>query len=71
MENTELKVINIEDVRCYEENGVVMLNLEDVARGLGFVDNSKGTNKIIWNRVNKYLSEITATEVSLSKDNFI
>lgn len=37
------------------EDGIIYLNLEDVARGLGFVDRSKGTDKIIWKRVKKYL----------------
>lgn len=46
------------------EKGDLELSLEDIARGLGFTDKSKGTNKIIWKRVENYLSEITATQVS-------
>lgn len=45
------------------------LSLEDISRGLGFVDTSKGTNKIIWNRVEKYITETTATQVSPYKRN--
>lgn len=54
MNNLEI----IKGVRCYEENGTVFLKLEDVARGLGFVDISKGTEYVRWARVDKYLAEI-------------
>lgn len=59
-----MKIMTIKNVNAYVENNVAYLKLEDVARGLGFVDTSKGTNKIIWNRVDKYLADITATQVS-------
>lgn len=66
-------LVTIKNVRGYiGENGVAFLNLEDVARGLGFVDTSKGTVKIIWKRVEKYLMDITATQVSpFKRDSFI
>ena len=39
------ELITIEKVRGYVgENGTIFLNLEDVARGLGFVENSKSGN---------------------------
>jgi prophage antirepressor-like protein len=45
----------IENVKGYvDQNGTVWLNLEDVARGLGFVE-TKG-NYIRWQRVNEYLA---------------
>lgn len=47
----ELKVMNIEGIECYENNGTAYLKLETVARGLGFVDNSKGTEYVRWNTV--------------------
>lgn len=48
----------IKGVECYiDENGVAQLNLEHVARGLGFVDNSKGTEYVRWARVDKYLED--------------
>lgn len=48
----------IKGVECYvDENGVAQLNLEHVARGLGFVDSSKGTEYVRWARVDKYLEE--------------
>lgn len=69
----ENNLITVKNVRGYiDEEGIVFLNLEDVARGLGFVDRSKGTEKIIWTRVEKYLSNITATQVSpFQRDGFI
>ena len=48
---TELQIINIDGVECYEKDGVAYLKLETVARGLGFVDNSKGTEYVRWNTV--------------------
>lgn len=52
----ELQIIK--GVECYiDENGVAQLNLEHVARGLGFVDNSKGTEYVRWARVDKYLED--------------
>lgn len=56
-DDLEIRVVSI-------DKGEIELNLEDTCRGLGFVDTSKGTNKIIWNRVEKYICDITATQVS-------
>ena len=66
-------LVTIKNVRGYiDEKGVAFLNLEDVARGLGFIDTSKGTIKIIWKRVEKYLMDITATQVSpFKREGFI
>ena len=64
------EIISIQGVDCYEKDGVAYLRLETCARGLGFVDNSKGDEYVKWDRVRKYLSEIGfSTEVS--KDAFI
>ena len=42
----------IQGIEGYEENGIVYLRLETVARGLGFVDSSKGDKGYIrWNVV--------------------
>lgn len=56
----EIKNIQtIEGVRGYiDEKGTAQLNLEDVSRGLGFTDNSKGSEYVRWNTVRQYLSEI-------------
>lgn len=52
------KLLEIKGVRGFiDENGVAHLNLEDVSRGLGFTDNSKGTEYIRWNTVRSYLSD--------------
>lgn len=54
----------------YEKNGTAYLKLETVARGLGFTDNSKGTEYIRWNTVRQYLGEIGFSQ-EVAKDSFI
>ena len=51
-------IMTINGIECYEQNGTAYLKLETVARGLGFTDNSKGSEYVRWNRVDSYLSEI-------------
>jgi|SRR5665648_195156 len=52
-------LITISGVAGYiDENGVAQLNLENVARGLGFTQTAASGNEVIrWERVNKYLEE--------------
>ena len=51
-----MNIITIKNVRAYmDENGTAQINLEDAARGLGFVE-SKG-DYVRWQRVELYLSE--------------
>lgn len=58
-------LVTIKNVRGYiGENGIAFLNLEDVARGLGFIDTSKGTNKIRWARVKEFLKEFNYSATS-------
>lgn len=45
-------------VECYEKDGTAYLNLETVARGLGFTREKNGKEYVMWDRVTKYLSEI-------------
>lgn len=45
-------------VDCYEKDGTVYLNLEAVARGLGFTDNKGDAEYVRWSRVDKYLAEL-------------
>lgn len=53
------EIMNIGGVKCYEKNGVAYLDLEAVARGLGFTRIANSGNEVVrWERVNKYLSEI-------------
>lgn len=57
--NTNLEVLNIDGIECYEVDGVAYLKLETVARGLGFTQIAKSGNEVVrWERVNKYLDEI-------------
>ena len=49
----------ISGVRCYEKDGVAYLNLEDVARGLGFTRIKNETEYVMWDRVEKYLSDLS------------
>lgn len=52
-----MELVKIENVRGYIENDKVMLNLEDVARGLGFTQLKNGKEYVRWDRVNEYLSD--------------
>lgn len=54
------KITNVYGVRGYiDRNGTAQLNLEDVARGLGFVE-VKGTKKyVMWRRVDSYLEDLS------------
>lgn len=57
-----LDVISVSGIRGYEKDGMVYLNLEDVARGLGFTTTQiiKGIEyiNVRWNRVDEYLELI-------------
>lgn len=64
------EILNINGVECYEKNGTAYLKLETVARGLGFVDTSKGTEYVRWNTVRQYLSEIGFSQ-EVAKTDFI
>ena len=63
-------IMNINGIECFEKDGVAYLKLETVARGLGFVDNSKGAEYVRWNSVRQYLSEIGFSQ-EVAKDIFI
>ena len=64
MENA-VQVFN--GLKIKEVNGQVMFDAESAAIGMGIVDTSKGTMKVRWARVNKYLSldGVTAPQVAL------
>ena len=52
-------IITIQGINCYEENGTAYLNLEAVARGLGFTETAASGNECIrWRTVRKYLAEL-------------
>ena len=63
-------IMNIPGVECFEKDDIVYLKLETVARGLGFTDNSKGTEYVRWNTVRQYLTEIGFSQ-EVAKDAFI
>lgn len=63
-------IITIHGVKGYEKDGIVYLNIDDVARGLGFTQEKDGVNYVMWWRVNQYLADFGfSTEVR--KDNYI
>ena len=52
-------IITISGVSCYEKDGTAYLNLEAVARGLGFTQIAASGNEVVrWERVKKYLAEL-------------
>lgn len=54
------ELITIKNVRGYiNQEGTAYLNLEDVARGLGFEREKNGKMYVMWDRVNKYLEELS------------
>ena len=57
MENN-LQVANINGVNCYEKDGTAYLDIEAVARGLGFTQKKHGVEYVKWERVNSYLNEL-------------
>ncbi len=58
---SEQGILTIQGIRCYEKDGVVYLNLEDVANGLGFTQtqNKNGVEytSIRWERIEGYFAE--------------
>ncbi|MGN1012294.1 MAG: phage antirepressor [Clostridia bacterium] len=54
------EIIKINNVRgCQTANGMAQLNLEDVARGLGFTNVATSGHEVVrWARVRKYLNDI-------------
>lgn len=68
----ENKNLNLEVRTLLNEDGSVSINLEDAARGLGFVENrisTSGERYIKWQRVNKYLEEFNVP--TCGHDDFI
>lgn len=53
-----MQIINIDGVYCYEQNGVVYLKLETVAKGLGFIQIKNDVEYVRWDRIETYLSEM-------------
>ena len=56
---SNLSIMTIGGVNCYEKDGVAYLNLEAVARGLGFTTVAASGNEVIrWNTVYRYLEDL-------------
>ena len=68
------QIMTISGVSCYEKDGIAYLNLEAVARGLGFTQtqNKGGTEytSIRWETVNRYLSDLGFPN-KLGKEDYI
>lgn len=53
------EIMTIQGIPCYEKDGVAYLNLETVARGLGFTRIATSGNEVVrWERVEGYLKEL-------------
>ena len=63
-------IITISGVSCYEKDGTAYLNLEAVARGLGFTQIKNGVEYVKWERVSGYLTELGFSP-EVGKDTFI
>lgn len=73
-----MKISTINNVRTYLDNsGTAWLNIEDVARGLGFTQTKNGIEYIRWKTVNNYLNDFgffgasAENSQQVGKDNFI
>lgn len=66
----DLQILNFSGVDCYEKDGVAFLKLENVARGLGFVQEKNGIEYVRWETVQNYLSDLGFPK-KLGKDDFI
>ena len=66
-----LEVVTVEGVRGYvDEKGTAQLNVEDIARGLGFTEPKGNVEYVKWSRVNRYLQEF-GFSTQVSKDDYI
>lgn len=64
------EIMTISGINCYEKDGTAYLNLEAVARGLGFTDTKNGVEYVRWNTVRSYLSAICFSQ-EVAKDSYI
>ena len=64
------EIMNISGVSCYEKDGTAYLNLEAVARGLGFTQTKNGVEYVKWERISAYLSELGFSP-EVGKDGYI
>lgn len=63
------EIITINGVQCYEENGTAYLNLEAVARGLGFTKKADSGNEVVnWTRLRGYLADLGVVQKCTTGD---
>lgn len=56
---SELQILTIDGIDCYEKDGTAYLKLETVARGLGFARIAASGNEVVrWERVERYLKDL-------------
>ena len=69
---SEMQIMNVQGIDCYEKDGVAYLKLDAVARGLGFTTVATSGNEVVrWNRVNKYLAELGVAQKCTTEDKFL
>lgn len=66
------EILNINNVHGYldKKDGTAYLNAGDVARGFGFTREKNGVEYVMWDRVNRYLSEFGFSTL-VRKDDFL
>jgi phage antirepressor YoqD-like protein len=64
------EIMTIQGIPCYEKEGTAYLNLETVARGLGFTQEKNGVEYVKWERVKGYLEELKFSP-QVGKDAYI
>ena len=63
------EIMTISGIPCYEKNGTAYLNLEAVARGLGFTYVATSGNEVVrWKRVEGYLKELGVATCGYDED---
>ena len=63
------EIMTINGVSCYEKDGIAYLNLEAVARGLGFTKKANSGNEVVnWTRVRGYLSDFGVVQKCTTGD---
>ena len=65
-----MKLLTVNNVRGYEEDGVVYANAEDIAKGLGFTQTKNNVEYVRWERVNEYLNGFGYSQ-EVGKESFI
>lgn len=66
-----MEIMTIQNVRVYlDGQNTAWLNVEDVARGLGFTQTKNGAEYVRWETVNRYLAEFGFSQ-QVGKDDFI